>query len=201
MMMKQVLFIWKIISSWHWSLLTDSGGEPQLQSDHFPNKKVANSSWHQQPPTHQHLTPQVQLLAQQPPPQHSTTQSCHLKYVQELTVATFCMWRFSDLSIEWQKEENGFLRPHNAQRGCLNRSTMHTKHLHFTWSLTQSLPLYHVALPCTQNCSLPLLFSAPVCGRCHMALLPSFLGSELVGDHVACCHPAYFAAMLLVKGC
>ena len=55
---KQVLFIWKIISSWHWSLLTDSGGEPQLQSDHFPNKKVANSSWHQQPPTHQHLTPQ-----------------------------------------------------------------------------------------------------------------------------------------------
>ena len=110
------------------------------------------------------------------------------------------MWRFSDLSIEWQKEENGFLRPHNAHRGCLNRSTMHTKHLHFTWSLTQSLPLYHVALPCTQNCSLPLLFSAPVCGRCHMALLPSFLGSELVGDHVACCHPAYFAAMLLVKG-
>ena len=108
------------------------------------------------------------------------------------------MWRFSDLSIEWQKEENGFLRPHNAHRGCLNRSTMHTKHLHFTWSLTQSLPLYHVALPCTQNCSLPLLFSAPVCGRCHMALLPSFLGSELVGwrpcgmlpPSIFCCHVA-----------
>ena len=31
---------------------------------------------------------------------------------------------------------------------------------------------------CTINCSLPLLGSAQVCGR-HMALLPSFLASEL----------------------
>ena len=42
---------------------------------------------------------------------------------------------------------------------------------------------------CTINCSLPLLCSAQVCGR-HMALLPSFLASELATMwHVA--NPAY----------
>ena len=52
-------------------------------------------------------------------------------------------WRSSDLSGEWQKEENGFLRPHNTHRGCLYRP--HTKRIYM---VTDSSPSMYTKSAC-----------------------------------------------------
>ena len=52
-------------------------------------------------------------------------------------------WRSSDLSGEWQKEENGFLRPHNTHRGCLYRP--HTKRIYM---VTESSPSMYTKSVC-----------------------------------------------------
>ena len=92
-----------------------------------------------------------------------------------------CCWRSSDLSREWQKEENGFLRAHNAHRGCLYSRPHKAQGIYMVTARESSLYNvdYKVTLPGNPaNCSLPLLCSVQVCGH-HMALLPSFLASEL----------------------
>ena len=52
-------------------------------------------------------------------------------------------WRSSDLSREWQKEENGLSRPHNTHRGCLYRP--HTKRIYM---VTDSSPSMYTKSAC-----------------------------------------------------
>ena len=57
--------------------------------------------------------------------------------------AAAAAWRSPHMSREWQKEENGFLRPPNAHHGCLYRSTHKAQGIYMV-THRESSPLYNI---------------------------------------------------------